>query len=131
MDLRYSDSDQHFRSDLRAWLAEAVAAHGPGPSRHDWDARRAYDTSWQRKLFEAGYAGINWPKEYGGRGASLMEELVYYEELSRARAPNFAMNFVGVRHGGPALIAVGTDEQKAAHLPRILRGVEVWCQGFS
>ena len=131
MDLRYSDSDQHFRSDLRAWLAEAVPAHGPGPSRHDWDARRAYDTSWQRKLFEAGYAGINWPKEYGGRGASLMEELVYYEELSRARAPNVAMNFVGVRHGGPTLIAEGTDEQKAAHLPRILRGEEVWCQGFS
>lgn len=131
MDLRYSESDQVFRHALRTWLAEAVPAHGNSPSRHDWEARRAYDTGWQRKLFDAGYAGINWPKEFGGRGASLMEELVYYEEMSRANAPNVAMNFVGVRHGGPTLIAEGTDQQKADHLPRILRGEEVWCQGFS
>lgn len=131
MDLRYSESDQAFRAKLRAWLADAVPEHGSSPSRHDWDARRAYDTGWQRKLFDAGYAGINWPKEFGGRGASLMEELVYYEEMSRSGAPNVAMNFVGVRHGGPTLIAEGTDKQKAEHLPRILRGEEVWCQGFS
>ena len=131
MDLRYSESDQVFRHALRTWLAEAVPAHGNSPSRHDWEARRAYDTGWQRKLFDAGYAGINWPKEFGGRGASLMEELVYYEEMSRANAPNVAMNFVGVRHGGPTLLAEGTDQQQAAHLPRILRGEEVWCQGFS
>jgi len=131
LDLRYSESDQVFRHALRTWLAEAVPAHGNSPSRHDWEARRAYDTGWQRKLFDAGYAGINWPKEFGGRGASLMEELVYYEEMSRANAPNVAMNFVGVRHGGPTLIAEGTDQQKADHLPRILRGEEVWCQGFS
>jgi len=131
VDLRYSESDQTFRAELRAWLADAVPAHGVSPSRHDWEGRRAYDTGWQRKLFDAGYAGINWPKEFGGRGASLMEELVYYEEMSRANAPNVAMNFVGVRHGGPTLIAEGTDKQKAEHLPRILRGEEVWCQGFS
>ena len=131
MDLRYSKSDQVFRHALRTWLAEAVPAHGNSPSRHDWEARRAYDTGWQRKLFDAGYAGINWPKEFGGRGASLMEELVYYEEMSRANAPGVGMNFVGVRHGGPTLIAEGTDQQKADHLPRILRGEEVWCQGFS
>ena len=107
MDLRYSDSDEAFRSELRAWLAEAVPAHGASPSPHDWDARRAYDTGWQRKLFDAGYAGIHWPREFGGRGASLTEELVYYEELARADAPNVAMNFVGIRHGGPTLIAEG------------------------
>ena len=131
MDLRYSDSDQAFRNELRSWLAKAVPEHGASPSRHDWDARRAYDTGWQRRLFDAGYAGINWPKEFGGRGASLMEELVYYEEMARADAPNVGMNFGGVRHGGPTLIAEGSDKQKAAHLPRILRGEEVWCQGFS
>lgn len=131
MDLRYSESDEAFRSELRTWLADAVPAHGATPSRHDWDARRAYDTGWQRKLFDAGYAGINWPREFGGRGASLTEELVYYEEMARADAPNVAMNFVGVRHGGPTLIAEGSEEQKSRHLPRILRGEEVWCQGFS
>jgi hypothetical protein len=131
VDLRYSESDERMRRELRAWLADAVPAHGPPPPRDDWDARRAWDTGWQRKLFDAGWAGIHWPREYGGRGASLTEELVYYEETARAGAPYVGMNFVGVRHGGPTLIAEGTDEQKARHLPRILRGEEVWCQGFS
>jgi alkylation response protein AidB-like acyl-CoA dehydrogenase len=131
VDLRYSDSDEIFRRDLRSWLEKAVPEQGPAPSSHDWTARRAYDTGWQRKLFDAGYAGINWPREFGGRGASLTEELVYYEEMARAGAPYGPVNFVGMRHGGPTLIAEGTDAQKAAHLPRILRGEEVWCQGFS
>ncbi len=86
MDLRYSEVDEKFRKELRAWLAGAVPKHGNPPPRHDWDARRAYDSGWQRKLFDAGYAGVNWPKEYGGRGATLTEELVYYEEIARARA---------------------------------------------
>jgi len=131
LDLRYSEADQAFRSELRTWLAETLPKQGPLPSPHDWDARRAYDTGWQRTLFDAGYAGINWPREFGGRGASLTEELVYYEEMSRAGAPYGQINFVGMRHGGPTLIAEGTEKQKAEHLPRILRGEEVWCQGFS
>lgn len=131
MDLRYSDADEKFRQELRAWLAEQVPAHGPPPSSQDWPARRAYDTGWQRKLFEAGYAGINWPRAYGGREASPTEQLVYYEEYARARAPYVGVNFVGLLHGGPTLIAEGTEQQKEAHLPRILCGEEVWCQGFS
>ncbi len=131
MDLRYTESDQAFRGELRAFLADAVPAHGGVPFRHDWDARRAYDTGWQRTLFDAGYAGINWPKEYGGRGASLMEELVYYEEMAYANAPYVPINFVATRHGGPTLIAEGSEAQKTAHLMPILRGDEVWCQGFS
>jgi hypothetical protein len=131
VDLRYSESDEEFREELRAWLEQAVPTHGPRPFRDDWDARRDYDTRWQRKLFDAGYAGINWPKEFGGRGATLAEELVNYEETARAGAPDVSMNFVGIRHGGPTLIAEGTDEQKTGHLPRILRGEEIWCQGFS
>jgi alkylation response protein AidB-like acyl-CoA dehydrogenase len=131
LDLRYSKSDERFRRDLRAWLAEAVPAHGAVPPEGDWDARRSYDTGWQRKLYDAGYAGINWPTEYGGRGAPLSEQLVYYEEIARARAPYIGVNFVGMLHGGPTLIVEGSDAQKSQHLLRILRGDEVWCQGFS
>jgi alkylation response protein AidB-like acyl-CoA dehydrogenase len=131
MDLRYSASEEAFRRELRAWLADAVPAHGEPPARHDWSARRAYDTAWQRKLFDAGYAGINWPKAYGGRDASLAEQLLYYEEIARANAPYVGVNFVGMLHGGPTLIAEGNDAQKEEHVGRILRGEEVWCQGFS
>ena len=131
MDLRYSESDERFRRELRAWLADAVPKHGPPPPAHDWSARVAYDTGWQRQLFEAGYAGINWPAEYGGRDLSATEQLVYYEETARAAAPYVGVNFVGLLHGGPTIVAEGTPEQKARHLPGILRGEEVWCQGFS
>lgn len=131
MDLRYSEADEAFRRELRAWLAREVPRHGPPPPKHAWAERRAYDTSWQRKLFEAGYAGINWPKAYGGRDATLTEQLVWYEETARAEAPYVGVNFVGLLHGGPTLIAEGTAEQKARHIPRILCGDEVWCQGFS
>ncbi len=131
MDLRYSESDEKFRAELRAWLNEAVPAHGSAPAVNDWPARRAWDTGWQKKLFDAGYAGINWPKEYGGRDASLTEQLVYYEEIARADAPYVGVNFVGLLHGGPTLMVEGTPEQKAAHIPYILDGSQVWCQGFS
>ena len=131
MDLRYSESDEKFRAELRAWLKEAVPAHGSFPGRDDWQARREYDTRWQRTLFEAGYAGINWPAAYGGRDASLTEQLVYHEEYARANAPYVGVNFVGLLHGGPTLIAEGSEAQRARHVPRILAGEEVWCQGFS
>jgi alkylation response protein AidB-like acyl-CoA dehydrogenase len=131
LDLRDSDSDEKFRRELRAWLADAVPRHGAPPPAHDWPARVAYDTGWQRKLFDAGYAGINWPAAYGGRDLSATEQLVYYEETARAAAPYVGVNFVGLLHGGPTIVAEGTPEQKAKHLPRILRGEEVWCQGFS
>ena len=132
MDLRYSESDELFRFALREWLADAVREHGPPPrDAHDWVARREYDTGWQRKLHEAGYAGINWPEEYGGRGADLSEQLVYYEETALAKAPYVGVNFVGLLHGGPTLMVEGTPEQKKRHIASILRGEEVWCQGFS
>jgi alkylation response protein AidB-like acyl-CoA dehydrogenase len=131
LDLRYSDADEKFRAELRAWLKDAVPAHGVAPGIHDWDARKAYDTSWQHKLFEAGYAGINWPKEYGGADLSTTEQLVYYEETARAGAPYVGVNFVGLLHGGPTVIAEGTPAQKERHIPYILRGEQLWCQGFS
>ncbi|MDQ1522023.1 MAG: hypothetical protein QOI55_3096 [Actinomycetota bacterium] len=131
MDLKPSEADLAFRGELREWLAQELPALAPMPARDAWDARRKWDTDWQRRLFDAGYAGLHWPKEFGGRGASPTEQLIFYEETTRARAPYVGVNFVGTLHAGPTLIEEGTDEQKAAHLPLILRGDEVWCQGFS
>ena len=74
--------------------------------------------------------GINWPTEYGGRGATLIEQLIYLEETTRAGAPYVGVNFVGTLHAGPTIMTEASAEQKAEHLPRILRGDEVWCQGF-
>jgi alkylation response protein AidB-like acyl-CoA dehydrogenase len=131
MDLTYSEQDEAFRAELRAWLESAVPAHGDPPPAGDWPARRAYDTGWQRRLHDAGYAGVAWPREFGGRGLPVTQQLVYLEEYARAGAPYIGVNFVGTMHAGPTLIAEGTDEQRAFHLPRILRGDSVWCQGFS
>lgn len=131
MDLSYSGADERFRAELRDWLEVAVAAHGPPPPPGDWPARRAYDTAWQHKLHDAGYAGLAWPTEAGGRGLPVTQQLVYLEEYARAGAPYIGVNFVGVMHAGPTLIAEGTDAQRRFHLPRILSGEHVWCQGFS
>ena len=131
MDLRDSASDAEFRAELRAWLAAVVSSLAATPSVDDWDGRRAYDVEWQRTLFEAGYAGVSWPREFGGRGSSPTEQLIFLEEAERAHAPYVGVNFVGLLHAGPTLMAEATPEQQADHLPRILRGEEVWCQGFS
>lgn len=130
MNLRYGPEDEAFRTTLRAWLEREVAAYGPSTAG-DWAARRAYDTGWQRKLHEAGLAGIAWPREFGGRGLPITQQLVYLEEYARAGAPYVGVNFVGLMHAGPTLIAEGSDAQRAFHLPRILSGESVWCQGFS
>jgi alkylation response protein AidB-like acyl-CoA dehydrogenase len=128
VELRFSAAEEAFRADARAWL-EANMPRTPRP--RDLRARRDYDLAWQRRMFEGGWAGIAWPREYGGRGASLMEQLVWFEEYARAGAPENSTLFVGLNHAGPTLVACGTAEQKAYHLPRILRGEVVWCQGFS
>jgi alkylation response protein AidB-like acyl-CoA dehydrogenase len=131
VDLRPSDSDAAFRAELREWLTHELRGLSPEPPREAWDERRKWDTDWQRRLFDAGYAGLHWPKEYGGRGATPTEQLIFYEETTRARAPYVGVNFVGTLHAGPTLIEEGSEEQKSEHLPLILRGDEVWCQGFS
>ena len=131
MDLTYSTEDEAFRTELRAWLEIEVPRHGSPPPAGDWPARRAYDTTWQRKLYDAGYAGLQWPAAFGGRGLPVTQQLVYLEEYARANAPYISVNFVGLMHAGPTLIAEGTDEQRSFHLPRILQGESIWCQGFS
>jgi alkylation response protein AidB-like acyl-CoA dehydrogenase len=131
VDLRLTESEAAFRDRLRAWLDKTLPALPGKPGRDDWPARRRYDTSWQRMLFEAGYAGVDWPAEHGGLGASPTEQLIFLAETARARAPYVGANFVGLLHAGPTLIVEGTSGQRARHLPRILCGDEVWCQGFS
>jgi alkylation response protein AidB-like acyl-CoA dehydrogenase len=128
MEIRFTPAEEAFRAEARAWI-EANKPRTPRPE--DLRARRAYDCAWQRTMYDAGWAGIAWPKAYGGRGATLMEQLIWFEEYARADAPDLSTLFVGLNHAGPTLMACGTEAQKAYHLPRILRGEVVWCQGFS
>jgi alkylation response protein AidB-like acyl-CoA dehydrogenase len=133
IELADCQADRAFRLDLRAWLTEAVAGIGvrPRPDQDNWPAVRDYDRRWQRMLFDAGYAGLDWPVEFGGRGATLTQQLIFQEETARAGAPAVGCYFVTLQHAGPTLIAEGTDEQRRGHLARMLRGDELWCQGFS
>jgi len=129
MDFRFTDEELEFRDEFRAWLADHVPA-GPWP-HHDMHAAREYDLAWQRTLFDAGYAGISWPVEFGGRGASEIIEMISIQELAAAGAPDMGTRFVALGHGGPTLMAAGTPEQQQRHLGPILRGEHIWCQGFS
>jgi alkylation response protein AidB-like acyl-CoA dehydrogenase len=126
VNLSYTPDEERFRAELRAWLAANPA--GPEPERlDDWVA---YGKTWQRRLWEAGWCGIAWPAEYGGRGASLIQQIIFQEEMARAKAP-LLINLAGLTMGGPVLIAHGTDAQKRRHLQKILAADEIWCQGFS
>jgi len=126
MDLTLSPDERAFRDEVRAWIAE----HHPGPGPDGAEAGFDHRLAWQRTLHGAGYAGIAWPKEYGGRGASVMEQAIFNEEIVRVRAPSPA-NILGLIMGGPVVITHGTDEQKRRFLDPILSGDEIWCQGFS
>ena len=131
MDIRFTAEEAAFRDELRAWLTDVLPTLGDPPDSDDWPARREWDTGWQRMLYDAGYAGINWPSEFGGRGSTPTEHLIFLEETTRMGAPYVGMNFVGQLHAGPTLILEATPEQQARHLPAMLKGEEVWCQGFS
>ncbi|MFJ7902931.1 acyl-CoA dehydrogenase family protein [Streptomyces sp. NPDC096198] len=131
MDLTDSPEEAEFRAQLRAWLARTLPGLPPKPPPDDWPARRAYDLGWQRTLHDAGYAGLHWPVDAGGHGATPTRHLIFLEETERAGAPYVGANFVGLLHAGPTIAAEGTSEQRARWLPPVLRGEEVWCQGFS
>jgi alkylation response protein AidB-like acyl-CoA dehydrogenase len=92
---------------------------------------REYDLAWQRAQWDGGWAGIAWPEQYGGRGLSTLQQLIWHEEYARTGMPSIDACFVGLSHAGPTLITRGSEQQKGFHLPRILRGEDVWCQGFS
>jgi alkylation response protein AidB-like acyl-CoA dehydrogenase len=124
-----SVSISDFRLEAREWLQANVPAD---QSPEDGPASRDFVLAWQRAQAAGGWAGIAWPKELGGRGLSVLEQIVWFEEYARAGAPSpLNASFVGLNHAGPTLIACGTPEQKALHLPKILAGEVIWCQGFS
>ncbi|MEI7746681.1 MAG: acyl-CoA dehydrogenase family protein [Actinomycetota bacterium] len=131
MDLAYTADEERFRSELRAWLTSVLPGLPEKPAHTDWPGRRSYDCHWQKLLFDHGYAGVDWPAVGGGRGASPIEQLIFKEECERIGAPYVGVGFVGLLHAGPTVIAEGNEAQKARFLPPILKGEEVWCQGFS
>ena len=116
MDLRDSPDEAAFREQLRAWLRENLPAE-PG-------------SEWSRKLYEAGYAGLTWPVEYGGRGAPYSHHAIMLEEVARHGAPQH-MNVIALGMAGPTIMTHGTEEQKRRYLPKMLTAEEIWCQGFS
>jgi alkylation response protein AidB-like acyl-CoA dehydrogenase len=126
VDLTLSKAEQAFRDELRTWLEENNPGAEPPSDETAFEFRRA----WQRRLHEAGWAGVSWPKEYGGRGATLIEQAIFNEETARAQSPSVA-NVLGLAMGGPTVIAHGTEEQRKRYLPPILSAEEIWCQGFS
>jgi alkylation response protein AidB-like acyl-CoA dehydrogenase len=126
VDLTLSPSEEAFRDELRAWLIGNHPGREPDGDLAGFEFRRG----WQRRLHEAGWAGVSWPREYGGRGATLVEQAIYNEEFVRAQAPS-AANVLGLAMGGPTVIAHGTEEQKRRYLEPILSASEIWCQGFS
>ncbi len=128
MDFAYTEAEEAFRRALRAWL-QANVPDGPR-TFSSLEEEVAFLTAWQRTLHRGGWLAIHWPKEYGGRGASLTEQAIFHEEMARARAPQ-VMNRVGINLVGPTLIAHGTPAQCARYLPPILSCDEVWCQLFS
>ncbi len=131
MDLNLTAQELSFRDEVRQWFAANVPA--------DWETHRLADDmhqrfaflrEWQKRVYTAGWAGVSWPKEYGGRGATLMEQVIFTEEMARAGAPPLA-NVLGLSLIGPTIIAFGAEQQKKRFLPNILSGDEIWCQGFS
>jgi alkylation response protein AidB-like acyl-CoA dehydrogenase len=134
MDFNFSAEDEAFRNEFRTWLS-ANAPKGMENSdsfgdeaddSDEWQRRIA----WYKKLHQAGWVGIDWPKEYGGRGATILQTIVYYQELARAKAP---LPFIGQGASlvAPTLMHWGNEEQKRAHISKILAADEIWCQGYS
>jgi alkylation response protein AidB-like acyl-CoA dehydrogenase len=127
VDLTFNAEETAFREDLRSWLE----LNDPGPEPvGDEDAHYAWRREWQRILHSGGWAGVDWPVEYGGRGASLTQSAIFYEELGHARRP-LPANALGLLLGGPTVMTWGTPEQKERYLGPILSADEIWCQGFS
>jgi alkylation response protein AidB-like acyl-CoA dehydrogenase len=130
VDLRDTPEEAAFRAEVREWVAanlpDELRGHRGGAQRFEGPALRA----WSRKLSDAGYVGLTWPTEYGGRGAPYAHQAILYEEMAAAEAPPH-VGVIGLGMAGPTIMAHGTEEQKARYLPRILSAEEIWCQGFS
>ena len=133
MDFNYTPEELKFRKQVRSWLEK----HRPrGRAKPSGAAALNDDEAWRRlvawhaELAAGGWVGLSWPKEYGGRGATLMEQIIFNQELARAKLPP-GCNVLGVMMAGPAIMHWGTEEQKQRHLQKILSGEEIWCEGLS
>jgi alkylation response protein AidB-like acyl-CoA dehydrogenase len=134
MDLRFSDEDEAFRREVAGWLAESLTGEwarlrgrgGPGDEAAFVEERKA----WERRLADAGWTAVGWPREHGGRGLSLTQQVIFHEEYARSGAPG-RLGRIGETLLGPTLIAFGSAEQQSRFLPPIARGEEIWCQGYS
>jgi alkylation response protein AidB-like acyl-CoA dehydrogenase len=133
MDFNYSEADEAFRREFSAWLAQNAPRNASIPldgisedGKDDWEHKLA----WYRKLASGGWTCVDWPKEFGGRGLSILQTIIYHEELQRFNAP---LPFIGAGPGlaGPTLMHWGTEEQKARFIRKIIMGEEIWCQGYS
>jgi alkylation response protein AidB-like acyl-CoA dehydrogenase len=129
VDFRDSPADAEFRAEARRVLEAAVAAL-PGPEPTTTEERLPYFRQFQRQIRDAGYAGLSWPQEYGGRDATLTEQAIFLQEYDRAGAPD-RLNLLGEGLAGPTIIDFGSEEHKQRFLPGILSGEEIWCQLFS
>jgi alkylation response protein AidB-like acyl-CoA dehydrogenase len=132
VDFSYPREIEQFRKELRAWLAanltdDVVTA---GRRRGKDDASFATLRDWNATMADARWAAVSWPREYGGRGATVLEQLVYAEETTRARAP-VPLNVIGMNNIAPAIMQYGTEAQKRTLLPRMMRADDIWCQGMS
>jgi alkylation response protein AidB-like acyl-CoA dehydrogenase len=133
MNLNFTPEQRAYRSKLRQWIADSLPNEWKnglfcGPDNED-DAVRI-ERDWDRSLFKAGYAGVAWPRIYGGQGATLVEQFILNEELGRVAAPE-GINVVGMELVGPILLGAGSESQKLRYLPSILSADTIWCQGFS
>ncbi len=134
MDLRDTPEQARFREAVRAWLRASLPTGWGTPAWREPESaaeRMAFARDWQRRLFDGGWAGLDWPRDHGGRGAGPIEQVIYLEEYARAGAPDLIQLSVGTSLVGPTLVAHGTRAQRERHLLPILRGDEIWCQGFS
>jgi len=133
MDFTFTPAQETFRRQLREWLTTNVPPE-TNQLRHLHPQASSADLeflkTWQKKVHEGGWTGISWPKEYGGRGASLVERMIFDEEMAHYKAPGL-LNVLGLEIVGPTLIVHGTEEQKRTHLAKILSGEEIWSQGYS
>jgi len=126
VDLTFNDAELAFRDELRAWLSDNVAGEAPEGEDEHYTWRRDF----QRRLAAGGWAAVHWPREYGGRGATLTQSAIFFEELGRSGAP-LPANVLGLLLAGPTIMTWGTPEQKERYLAPIVTADEIWCQGFS
>ncbi|HEU5196891.1 MAG TPA: acyl-CoA dehydrogenase family protein, partial [Methylomirabilota bacterium] len=133
MNFEFTEAEEAFRKEVRAWiernLPDDLKGKAFAASRADVEEVRRL-RAWQKTMADAGYVGMDWPREFGGRGAPITEMVILYQEMARAESPQI-VNRGGVSMLGPTLMKFGTTAQQVRHLRKILTAEELWCQGFS